>query len=66
MLKAIKVLFDSSQDIEIFNKKAIYIFLKELTGYSSKQIVGSLDKIRKRYKIFCELYFADEDRNGQD
>lgn len=59
-LRAIKVLFESCNEIEIFNKKAIYIFLKEITGYSTPQIVASLDKIRKRYKNFKDLYLNSE------
>jgi DNA-directed RNA polymerase specialized sigma24 family protein len=30
--KAIIVLFESKDDIEIFNKKAIYLYLREITG----------------------------------
>tara|TARA_B100000287_G_scaffold328015_1_gene312484 strand:- start:693 stop:1391 length:699 start_codon:yes stop_codon:yes gene_type:complete len=50
--KAIKVLFESKDDIEIFNKKAIYLYLREITGLNTKQIVNSLKKFRKKYFIF--------------
>tara|TARA_R110002020_G_scaffold9139_2_gene36386 strand:+ start:790 stop:1338 length:549 start_codon:yes stop_codon:yes gene_type:complete len=50
--KAIQVLFDSKEDIEIFNKKAIYLYLRELTGLNTKQIVNSLKKFRKKYNSF--------------
>ena len=52
VLKAIDVLFESSEDIEIFNKKAVYLYLRELTGLNTKQVVGSLNKLRARYKNF--------------
>ena len=50
--KAIVVLFESKEDIEIFNKKAIYLYLRELTGLNTKQIVNSLKKFRKKYGTF--------------
>jgi len=50
--EAIKILFDSKDDIEIFNKKAIYLYLREITGLNTKQIVNSLKKFRKRYSNF--------------
>lgn len=50
--KAILVLFESREDIEIFNKKAIYLYLREISGLNTKQIVNSLKKFRKRYGTF--------------
>jgi len=50
--KAIIILFESKDDIEIFNKKAIYLYLREITDLNTKQIVNSLKKFRKRYYNF--------------
>ena len=50
--KAINILFESKDDIEIFNKKAIYLYLREITGLNTKQIVNSLKKFRKKYTNF--------------
>ena len=52
--RAINILFESKDDIEIFNKKAIYLYLREITGLNTKQIVNSLKKFRKKYFIFKE------------
>ena len=49
---AVMVLFDSVDEIEIFNKKAIYLYLREITGLNTKQIVTQLNKMKKRYKDF--------------
>ena len=49
---AVLVLFDSADEIEIFNKKAIYLYLREITGMNTKQVVTQLNKMRKRYKEF--------------
>ena len=54
VLQAVKILFESSEDIEIFNKKAIYLYLREITGLNTKQVVNNLNKIRKRYQEFKE------------
>ena len=50
--KAVKVLFSNIDDIEIFNKKAIYLYIRELTGLNTKQVVSSLNKLRAKYRTF--------------
>ncbi|MBV03484.1 MAG: hypothetical protein CML45_03725 [Rhodobacteraceae bacterium] len=52
VLEAIKILFNSIDEIEIFNKKAIYLYMREITGLNTKQIVNNLNRIRKRYRNF--------------
>jgi len=52
VLEAIKILFDSVDEIEIFNKKAIYLYMREITGLNTKQIVNNLNRIRKKYRNF--------------
>ena len=52
VLQAVKIIFESSNDIEIFNKKAIYLYLREITGLNTKQVVNNLNKLRKKYKVF--------------
>tara|TARA_R110002020_G_scaffold3523_1_gene15719 strand:+ start:2078 stop:2782 length:705 start_codon:yes stop_codon:yes gene_type:complete len=50
--KAIIVLFESTDDIEIFNKKAVYLYLREITGLNTKQVVSNLNKMRERYRTW--------------
>jgi len=52
VLDAVRILFDSVDDIEIFNKKAIYLYLREITGLNTKQVVNNLNKMRLKYKVF--------------
>jgi hypothetical protein len=52
VLEAVKVLLKNSDDIEIFNKKAVYLYLRELTGLNTKQVVNNLNKLRIRYFKF--------------
>ena len=54
--KAIIILFESKEEIDIFNKKAIYLYLREITGLNTKQIVNSLKKFRKRYHSFKQSW----------
>jgi hypothetical protein len=52
VLEAVKILLKSCDDIEIFNKKAIYLYLREITGLNTKQVVNNLNKLRVRYREF--------------
>ena len=56
VLNAIQILFESADDIEIFNKKAIYLYMREITGLNTKQVVNNLNKMRARYAIFRERW----------
>lgn len=49
---AVMVLFESADEIEIYNKKAIYLYLREITGMNTKQIVTQLTKMKERYDEF--------------
>jgi hypothetical protein len=49
---AVRTLFNSAEDLDILNKKAVYLYLREITGLNTKQIVYQLNKMRKRYKSF--------------
>ena len=59
VLEAVKILFESSEDIEIFNKKAIYLYLREITGLNTKQVVNNLNKLRVRYRGFKKEWNRD-------
>jgi hypothetical protein len=52
VLNAVKELLSSCDEIEIFNKKAIYLYLRELTGLNTKQVVNNLNKLRIKYRQF--------------
>ena len=60
VLAAIKILFDSADDIEIFNKKAIYMYIREITGLSTKQIVSNLNRMKVKYRVFREKWDEGE------
>jgi len=60
VLQAIKILLSQPDAIEIFNKKAIYIYVRELTDLNTKQILNNLNKFRELYKDFKKRWYSDE------
>ena len=60
VLEAIKILFESSDQIEIFNKKAVYLYMREITGLNTKQIVNKLNKMREKYRDFKKKWDEGE------
>ena len=60
VLNAVLTLMRNIDQIEIFNKKAIYLYLREITGLNTKQIVSSLNKMRERYGTFKKKWDSGE------
>jgi len=54
VLNAIIQIFNNIDNIEIFNKKAIYLYIRELTGLNTKQVVSGLSGIKSKYRVFKE------------
>jgi len=52
VLEAIKILFTDAESIEIFNKKAIYLYIREITNLNTKQVLNNLNKFRIEYFSF--------------
>lgn len=60
VLEAVILLLENPDLISIYNKKGIYLYLREITGLSTKQIVTNLMKIKKKYLLFKERYESGE------
>jgi hypothetical protein len=60
VLDAVLTLMKNIEDIEIFNKKAVYLYMREITGLNTKQIVGCLNKMRVRFRTFKEKWNRGE------
>ena len=60
VLNAVLTLMKNIDQIEIFNKKAIYLYLREITGLNTKQIVSCLNKMRAKYSIFKKKWDQGE------
>lgn len=52
VVDAIKIIMEKPDAIEIFNKKAVYFYIREITGLNTKQVVNNLNRIRIRYRTF--------------
>ena len=53
---AILELFRKRENIELFNKKAIYIYIREMTDQTTPQITKVIKKMRKIYKKLMAQY----------
>jgi len=60
VLDAIQTLMNNIEQIEIFNKKAIYLYMREITGLNTKQIVSSLKRLRQKYADFRKRWIEGE------
>jgi len=60
VLEAIILLLNNPDLISIYNKKGIYLYIREITGLNTKQVVTNLSKIRKKYETFKRRYYAGE------
>jgi len=60
VIKSIKELLEDPENVEILNKKAIYLYMREMTGLNTKQIATSLKKLKVKY-----FYFKKEWNDGK-
>ena len=60
VLSAVLTLMENIDQIDIFNKKAIYLYLREITGLNTKQIVSCLNKMRIKYRNFKKKWDQGE------
>ena len=58
VLEAIIFVMKNVETVAIYNKKAVYIYLRDLTGLNTKQIVASLKKIKGLYNEWYERYLS--------
>jgi hypothetical protein len=63
VLESIIVMMKNPDIIPIFNKKAIYMYLREMTGLTTKQVVISLKKIKGLY-LRWRLQYAENGESG--
>ena len=47
---AIKKVFNTIEDLEFYNKRAIFVYLREISGLNSTELSSSLSNIRKIYR----------------
>ena len=49
-VEAITVVFAKIDDLDLLNKRAIYVYIREISGLNSKQLSTSMSTVRKLYR----------------
>lgn len=49
-ISAIKTLFKNIEDLDFLNKRAIFVYLRELSGLNAKQLSVAMSNLRKYYR----------------
>ncbi len=65
VLAAVVFLLKNCDMVSIYNKKAVYLYLRELTGLNQKQVVVSLKKIKDLYTEWKRTYTSEDYDDGQ-
>lgn len=63
-ISAIYTLFNKIDELEYLNKRAVFVYLRELSGLNAKQLSVSMSNIRKYYREISDnndlfMFFAD-------
>lgn len=61
VLEAVNFLLQNPRIVSIYNKKAVYLYIREITGLNTKQVIANLKRIKELYSEF-----KDEFDNGDD
>jgi hypothetical protein len=49
-LDAIITLFNKIEDLDFLNKRAVFVYLRELSGLNPKQLSVAMSNVRKHYR----------------
>jgi len=49
-ISAIKTLFENANDLEFLNKRAVFVYLREMSGLSPKQLTTAISNLKKKYR----------------
>ena len=49
-MDAIFYLFDKREDIELLNKRAVFVYMRDMSSLSPKQLSAAMSVIRKKYR----------------
>lgn len=53
-LSAITTLFENANDLEFLNKRAVFVYLREMSGLSPKQLTTTISNLKKKYRALKE------------
>ena len=49
-IAAINALFENANDLEFLNKRAVFVYLREMSGLSPKQLTTTISNLKKKYR----------------
>ena len=49
-VEAIKTVFNNVDNLDFLNKRAIFVYVREISGLNSKQLSSSMSNIRRHYR----------------
>ncbi len=61
VLDAIVFLLQNSQLISIYNKKAVFLYIREMTGLTMKQVNHNMNRLKSLYETFRERFHSGEE-----
>jgi hypothetical protein len=61
VLDAIVFLLQNPHLVSIFNKKAVFLYIKEMTGLTTKQVNLNMNRLKTLYATFREKFHSGEE-----
>lgn len=61
VLDAIVFLLQNTDLVTIFNKKAVFLYIKEMTGLTTKQVNHNMNRLKSLYAEFREKFHSGEE-----
>jgi len=52
-IDAIQQIFRNANDLDYLNKRAVFVYLREISGLNNSELSSSLSTIRKHYRKIC-------------
>ena len=53
-IDAINSLFESADELEFLNKRAVFVYLREISGLTPKQLTTTISNLKKKYRALKE------------
>ena len=53
-IHAVKSLFENANELEYLNKRAVFVYLREISGLSPKQLTTTISNLKKKYRTLRE------------
>lgn len=66
VLEAVIFLLQNPRLISIYNKKAVQLYIREMTGLNTKQVIANLKRLKDLYEEFKERFNDGQEENQGD